>query len=406
VNARFVGIDLGTTNSAVATFAGSGRPEMLANLDGDNLTPTVLYYEHGRDKPPLIGQAARRMLELDPEKAYANFKRHMSLETPLGALALKPSDLAAAFLDGLLHQIAGRVGDVRQAVVTVPANFANEARLATIRAGREAGIEKIALVNEPTAALFHYAFSRPVHGTVVVYDLGGGTLDVTVARVKGPDVEILTSRGDPRLGGIDFDARLEALIRAAYKAAAGEEFQPGTHQFGTPVAELKRALTAREDATVSIAGGAGGIRQVRITRAEFEEACSTLLAKSTLLVESVLAEAGLVPADIADVFLVGGSTRMPMVHAHLAKVFGRRPVCHVNPDEVVALGAALYAAYAAKQAGEAPEVTPEQAGALAPLALLEVANHYYGAIALEQREGLPPRLRNTTIIRKNSPLPC
>jgi molecular chaperone DnaK len=146
VNARFIGIDLGTTNSAVATFAGSGRPEMLANLDGDNLTPTVLYYEHGKDKAPLIGQDARRMLELDPEKAYANFKRHMSLETPLGALALKPSDLAAAFLDGLLHQVEGRVGDVRQAVVTVPANFANEARLATIRAGRAARLEYIGLV--------------------------------------------------------------------------------------------------------------------------------------------------------------------------------------------------------------------------------------------------------------------
>jgi molecular chaperone DnaK len=401
----YVGIDLGTTNSAVAMFAGSGRPEMLANPDGDNLTPTVLHYE-SKGATPLVGQPARRMLALDPDRTYANFKRHMARADALGALALRPEELAAAFLDALLHGVESRVGDVRQAVITVPANFANEARLATIRAGRAAGLEKVTLVNEPTAALFHYSFARKVEGTVVVYDFGGGTLDVTVAKVDGPSVEIVASRGDPKLGGIDFDARLEGLVRAAYRAESGEEFRPETHQLDTPVEEIKRLLTAREDATVAVAGGKDGIRRVRVTRAAFEEACATLLAKSSLLVDSVLAEAGVVATDVSEVFLVGGSTRMPMVHTHLAKRFGRRPVCHVNPDEVVALGAALYAAYAARQAGETEELTSEQFGALAPLALLEVANHYYGTFALVDRENLPPRVRNSTLIRKNTPLPC
>jgi molecular chaperone DnaK len=262
------------------------------------------------------------------------------------------------------------------------------------------------LINEPTAALFFYSFDRPITGTVVVYDFGGGTLDVTLARVDGKHVEIVTSRGDPRLGGIDFDRKLEEVVHAAYRAEVGEPFDPAVHQLSTPVEELKKQLSFREDATVSVAGGAGGRRSFRVTRAEFEKSCATLISKSALLVESVLAEAGLAPAAISDVFLVGGSTRMPMVQAHLERRFGRAPVCHVNPDEVVALGAALYAGWAAGQGDEPAKLNEAQATAVGSLNLVEVANHFFGTISLVEENGLPPRLRNTIVIEKNTPLPC
>jgi hypothetical protein len=228
----------------------------------------------------------------------------------------------------------------------VPANFANEARLATMEAGAAAGLEVTHLINEPTAALFFYSFDRPITGTVVVYDFGGGTLDVTLARVDGKHVEIVTSRGDPRLGGIDFDRKLEDVVRAAYRAEAGELFDPAVHRCRRR-SRNSRSSSARDEATISVAGGAGGRRSFRVTRAEFEKACATLISKSALLVESVLTEARPAPAAVSDVFLVGGSTRMPMVQ-HLERQLAA-PVCHVNPDEVAALGAALYAGWAAVQ---------------------------------------------------------
>jgi molecular chaperone DnaK len=398
----FIGIDLGTTNSAVAALGTSGRPEMLANADGTNVTPSAVYFEPGETERALVGHLARAQRDIDPARLFESFKRRMADPAPItqGGLAKTPVELSTCVLRRLVEDASARVGPIRRAVVTVPANFANEARLATLRAADLAGLLGTQLINEPTAALFYYSFDRAVHGTVVVYDFGGGTLDVTVARVDGKNVEIVTSRGDPRLGGIDFDRRLQDLVMPA-------DFDPGVHQLSTPIEELKKQLSFRDEATVHLAGGAGGRRSVQVTRAQFESACASLIAKSSLLVESVLAEAGLKPAEVTDVFLVGGSTRMPMVQRHLEKLFGRPPVCHVNPDEVVALGAALYAGYSAGRSTEAATtLNPEQASAVGAMSLLEVANHYFGSIALEQQGNLPPRLRNSILIKKNSALPC
>ena len=320
----------------------------------------------------------------------------------IDGVEITPAQLSGLVLKKLVADAAPRIGAIPEAVITVPANFAEEARQATISAGELAGVQVAQIVNEPTAALFYYAFHRSVGGTVVVYDFGGGTLDVSLASVDGTEVEILCSKGDPRLGGVDFDDKLLQLVSEKLMSATGEMFDPGVHQLLKTPEEYKKQLTARSEASVQVMGGSSGRQILTVTRDEFEAATRTLIARADMLVESVFNESGLSPGDVRDVFLVGGSSRMPMVHEHLDQLFDRPPVSHVNPDEVVALGAALYRGVKAERRA----LNPAQASSVEAMRLQEVANHYYGTILLDTNHPSGPRLRVDHVIEKNTPIPC
>ena len=402
---KLVGIDLGTTNSAIAILDRSGRPEIVPNAEGDRITPSVVFFEPGSVNRTVVGQAAKDNVSVYPDRVFREFKRNMSTNAPsaLEGMTLTPVQLSSLVLRKVVQDAVKLSGGIRGAVITVPANFTNEARLATMEAGRLAGLEVSHIVNEPTAALFYYSYHQAVSGTVLVYDLGGGTLDVTIARVNGRDVEIVASKGDPRLGGIDFDRKLEEIIARTFEASAGEPFDPAVHHLAKSVEEYKKQLSARPETSVQVVGGRTGRKILTITRQEFEAATSTLISKADLLVDSTLDETGMRPGDITNVFLVGGSTRMPMVTAHLERMFKKPPVCHINPDEVVALGAALYSGANAKKA----DLNPAQASVVNTMKLKEVANHFFGTLSLSNRSsGLGPALLNSIIIKKNTTLPC
>lgn len=399
-----VGIDLGTTNSAIAVIDNTGRPEIIPNAEGDHVTPSAVFYEPEPPHEMIVGQSAKDNAHVYPDRVMMGFKRDMSSNAPrqLDERTISPIDLSAAVLRKLVTDAAERKGPITAAVITVPANFANEARLATIRAGKTAGLTVSHIINEPTAALFYYSYHQPVSGRVVVYDFGGGTLDISIADVNGRRVEIVTSKGDPRLGGCDFDAHLAALIRDRYQMLAGEPFDPAVHHLAKTPEEYKKQLSARRDCAVQVVGGKAGRTVFTITREEFEGCTETLIAKADLLLGSALQEAGISAVDISHVFLVGGSTRMPMVTAHLERVFKKPPVCHVNPDEVVALGAALYAAFSANPGS----LNAAQAAVVKSMALKEVANHFFGTICRTDGPGGRRMLQNSVIIEKNTPLPC
>lgn len=399
-----VGIDLGTTNSALAIVDATGRPEIVANAEGDHVTPSAVFFEPEGGDRTTVGRGAKDNAVVYPDRVFQEFKREMATNKPytIDGREITPVELSSLVLRKLVQDAGSQRGAITSAVITVPANFTNEARLATIKAGELAGLKVSRIINEPSAALFYYSYRHEITGTVVVYDFGGGTLDVSIARVRGRDVEIVTSKGDPRLGGIDFDRKLLEIIANEFTAATGEPFDPAVHQLGKTPEEYKKQLTTRPDCAVQIVGGRTGRKIITLTRAKFESATATLMSKADLLVDSTLDEAGLKPAEITNVYLVGGSTRMPMVAAHLERIFGKAPVCHVNPDEVVALGAAQYALLNA----DAKMLTDAQGGARAGMKLREVANHFFGTISLAHGLAGRQRLENSIIIEKNSALPC
>ncbi len=406
---RIVGIDLGTTNSAIAILDDAGRPKIVENAEGSNITPSAVFYDPNDHSNVTVGQTAKDYDSIHPNFVFQAFKRGMDQAGPFKrdgrayGLEATAVELSALVLKKLVRDAQNRVGHIDSAVITVPASFVDEARRATIAAGEQAGLTVKHIVNEPTAALFYYSFERSLGGTVVVYDFGGGTLDVSVANVSGKDVEIVTSKGDPSLGGLNFDDELLALIAAKYQAQTGTALDTeNTHALDRSVETYKKQLSTRETTSVQVTGGSGGRQIFDVSRAEFEAVTAVLIGRADMLVEGALADAGLKPTDIKDIFLVGGSTRMPMVSAHLQSLFKKAPICNINPDEVVALGAALYAGVNA----DPSQLNAAQASSVQSMKLREVANHHYGTVIFDTSHATESRLRVSVVIEKNTPIPA
>jgi molecular chaperone DnaK len=282
------------------------------------------------------------------------------------------------------------IGPVRDVVLTVPANFNELARRATLAAGRIAGLNVVRLVNEPTAAALYYAHARQLEGRIMVYDLGGGTLDITILEVDRGGIRCLTSEGAGRLGGSDFDERILELMGEAYQHAHGvglwdsELERRRVLQSGE---DLKKMLSKLRLASETVGNPAGGMARIELSREDFEVAVSRLFTRTILLVEQALDSVGLAPADIDHVALVGGGTRMPRVRTMLQDYFGKEPVNCGNVDECVALGAALFAKKGAD--------------------VQEVCNHSYGTLALVEDAATGKQTyANTVVIPKNTPIPC
>ena len=394
----FIGIDLGTTFSAVATIDETGRPTIVANRDGKNITPSCVTENEGVVE---VGEYARRTWGNAPGKAAARFKRDMgtSNKHSISGREFGPTELSTLVLKKLLKDTQEAIGPIGEAVVTIPANFAHEAREATMAAAKAAGLNVKYIINEPTAAALYYAFKtgETLRGIYAVYDLGGGTFDVSIIRVDGQDVEVLASNGVSKLGGDDFDDILLEIVAKKHRAATGEDMDPQDFTKNN-AEEEKFSLSGRKRTTAKV-----GRELYDITREEFEEAISSKVTQAEMICESTIHEAGIEASDVRGVFLAGGSTRLPLVYESIKRVFKQEPISSVNVDEVVSLGAALYAAYK----GDQSNLSAAQRNSIAKIKVEESTNMCFGTISIGHDTARDEaKLTNSILIRKGDKIPC
>lgn len=398
---NFIGIDLGTTFSAVATLDESGRPAIVHNSEGANVTPSVVSFTG--PESVLVGEVARKAYGYDPN-TLGRFKRFMGTEQKFaaGGREHSPSGLSALVLKKLADDAGAALGGIAEAVVTIPANFANEAREATMNAAKSAGLTVKHIINEPTAAALYYAFKsgETLAGTYAVYDLGGGTFDVSVIRVSGQDVEVVATDGVARLGGDDFDEAIRKIVADKYKQETGEDMDPADFTKNDAEDE-KRSLSKRDKVLVPVRS-VGGRANITITRSEFEEAISSLIAQTEMVCEEAMDQANVDAADIKGVFLAGGSTRIPCVLESVRRTFRQEPISNVNVDEVVALGAALYAAYKTDQS----QLNAIQTKSVQKIKVAEITSKCFGTLSViddTARGGF--KRQNSIIIKKGEKIP-
>jgi Fe-S protein assembly chaperone HscA len=367
--ARIVGIDLGTTNSLVAVLTDDG-PRVLADpATGERLLPSAVTFLP--DGEVVVGTRAREMAAEHPFDTILSVKRFMGLGPEhvtdedrrryrfdegqggivrfrAGGRTVTPPEVSAHVLRELRRRAEAVLGEpVPQAVITVPAYFNDSQRQATKDAGRLAGLEVLRLVNEPTAASLAYGLDKGAEGVIAVYDLGGGTFDVSILRLHAGIFEVLATNGDTRLGGDDLDARLAAVLLEGLPSGARE--RPDVRARVLRAAErAKCELSSRERVEVSSEGHAPRV----ITRAEFEALVRDLVERTGEPVRRALKDAGVSPAEVREVVAVGGSTRVPLVRRHMETLFGRPPLVDLNPDEVVALGAGIQAGILSGRRGD------------------------------------------------------
>jgi molecular chaperone DnaK len=394
----FIGIDLGTTFSAVATIDDTGRPSIVHNSEGQNITPSCVSEDNG---VILVGSDAQRIWGVAPDRAAARFKRDMGTTAifNMNGKSFTPTELSSFVLKKLAQDSMKALNSIGEAVVTIPANFSTEAREATMAAAKSAGLNVKYIINEPTAAALYYAFKSGTElcGNYAVYDLGGGTFDVSIIRVNGHDVEVLATNGVSRLGGDDFDEALRQIVARKYKDVTGEKMEDDDFT-KNDAEEEKKSLSKRNRVTVKIAK-----QLIDITREEFEEAISSRVAQTEMLCESTLDEAGIDPSDINSVLLAGGSTRIPLVLESIKRVFCQEPVSSVNVDEVVALGASLYAAYK----GDQTKLSVVQKNAIEKIKVAESTSKCFGTIIIDFDEAREQeRLANSILIRKGDKIHC
>ena len=416
---KVVGIDLGTTNSVVAVMEG-GKPSVIQNAEGFRTTPSVVAYTKNGDR--LVGQIAKRQAVINPDNTFYSVKRfigrrseevsqelkkvsyivkndnngNIKLECPSLKKDFSSEEISAEVLRKLVDDASKHLGEtVKQAVITVPAYFNDSQRQATKDAGKIAGLEVLRIINEPTAASLAYGLDKKNNETILVFDLGGGTFDVSVLEVGDGVFEVLSTSGDTQLGGDDFDDKMVQWLMKEFKEEHDIDLN-GDRQ------ALQRLTEASEKAKVELsnltqtdislpfltATETGPKHLDRsITRNKFEELCSSLIDRARIPVENALKDAKLDKSKIDEVVLVGGSTRIPAVQDVVTKVLGKKPNQTVNPDEVVAVGAAV-------QAGEI-------AGEVKDILLLDVTPLSLG---VETLGGITTRIipRNTTIPTKKS----
>jgi len=408
---NIVGIDLGTTFSSLAMLNAIGKPEIVPNADGERLTPSAIFFDEDNAGVIRVGVEALNSRHINPARSVRWVKRHMGdpdYKVSIDGKDWTATELSALILKKVRQDSAAQIGEIRDAVISVPAHFDEIRRKATMDAGTAAGFNVIGIVNEPVSAALCYATSRDVSGRVLVYDLGGGTFDVTLMNVKGLEMEIICSQGDHALGGMDFDKKVLEILQKLYKDKFSAELissEEDQAKYEDEAEDIKKALSRRPVAKTMLYGPSGSMR-VEVTRQMFEEAITTLVSRADMLVEVVLEEAKLKPADVDTVLLVGGSSRVPLVRTHLEQIFGFPPECSVNVDECVALGAALHAGLAMMR--QNPDaVDAGIRNGIQDISLTDVCNHSYGTICAPIDKETGRRVvQNRIILKKNTPLPC
>ena len=349
--AKTIGIDLGTTNSVVAVMEG-GKPTVIANAEGSRTTPSIVGFSKTGEK--LVGQLAKRQAILNPDKTIASIKRHMGedYKVNIDGKDYTPQEISAMILRKLADDASNYLGEkVTSAVITVPAYFNDAQRQATKDAGKIAGLDVLRIVNEPTAAALAYGLEKDKSEKVLVFDLGGGTFDVSILEIGDGVHEVLSTSGDTHLGGDDFDQKVMDWICEEFKKQEGIDLK-GDKQAMQRVKEAaekaKCELSSVMETNINlpfITADANGPKHLdlNLTRAKFEDLCRDLLNRCKVPVETALKDAGITNSDINEVVLVGGSTRIPAVQQLVKEYTGKEPNQSVNPDEVVAVGAAIQA---------------------------------------------------------------
>ena len=349
--AKTIGIDLGTTNSVVAVMEG-GKPTVIANAEGSRTTPSIVGFSKTGEK--LVGQLAKRQAILNPDKTIASIKRHMGedYKKNIDGKDYTPQEISAMILRKLADDASNYLGEkVTSAVITVPAYFNDAQRQATKDAGRIAGLDVLRIVNEPTAAALAYGLEKEKSEKVLVFDLGGGTYDVSILEIGDGVHEVLSTSGDTHLGGDDFDQKVMDWICEEFQKQEGIDLR-GDKQAMQRVKEAaekaKCELSSVMETNINlpfITADANGPKHLdlNLTRAKFEDLSRDLLNRCKVPVENALKDAGVSKSDIDEVVLVGGSTRIPAVQQLVKEYTGKEPNQSVNPDEVVAVGAAVQA---------------------------------------------------------------
>jgi molecular chaperone HscA len=361
-----VGIDLGTTHSIVASVR-DGRPTALINCDGAQLLPSIVHY--GAHDQVLVGRTAKTYVEREPERTIASVKRFMGkgandaqtqllgayrfkapeteadtkvVRFDVGERVVTPVQVSAEILRSLAQSAREQLRAIGGVVITVPAYFDDAERQATKDAGRLAGLEVLRLLNEPTAAALAYGLEKKRDGTFAVFDLGGGTFDITILELDDGVFQVKSTGGDSALGGDDIDRLIAAEMLQVMGAPAGPAKEVVALVLGA-ARDAKHALTDRAEVIVSLPKRGGGEVEYRLARAEFDALVAPLLARAGKACRRALRDAELAPGELDGVILVGGSTRVPAVRAYVSELFGQEPLSDIDPDLVVAYGAALQA---------------------------------------------------------------
>ncbi len=349
--AKTIGIDLGTTNSVVAVMEG-GKPTVIANAEGTRTTPSIVGFSKTGER--LVGQLAKRQAILNPDKTIASIKRHMGedYKKNIDGKDYTPQEISAMILRKLAEDASNYLGEkVTSAVITVPAYFNDAQRQATKDAGKIAGLDVLRIVNEPTAAALAYGLEKEKPEKVLVFDLGGGTFDVSILEIGDGVHEVLSTSGDTHLGGDDFDEKVMNWICDEFKKSEGIDLR-GDKQAMQRIKEAaekaKCELSSVVETTINlpfITADANGPKHLdmQLTRAKFEELSHDLLERCKKPVEQAINDAGISKSEINEVVLVGGSSRIPAVQQLVKDYTGKEPNQSVNPDEVVAVGAAIQA---------------------------------------------------------------
>jgi molecular chaperone DnaK len=356
---KIIGIDLGTTNSCVAVMEG-GKPTVITNAEGSRTTPSVVAFTKNGDR--LIGDAAKRQAVTNAEHTISSIKRHMGTDfrVNVNGKGYTPQEISAMILMKLKTDAESYLGEpVSEAVITVPAYFDDAQRQATKDAGRIAGLNVARIINEPTAAALAYGLENEMPQKVMVYDLGGGTFDVSVIEIGEGVIEVLATSGDNRLGGDDFDDRLTEYIIKEYKNRERIDLSKdkmALQRVREAAEKAKIELSSTTNVNINLpfitAGKDGGKHlDMDITRAKFDELTFDLVERTAIPVQNALNDAGLSPAQINKVLLVGGSTRIPAVQDKVRKLTGKEPSRNLNPDECVALGASVQGGKLAGESG-------------------------------------------------------
>lgn len=346
---KIIGIDLGTTNSCVAVMEG-GQPTVIANAEGSRTTPSVVAFT--KDGERLIGQVAKRQAVTNPDRTVISIKREMgtSYKVNIDGKQYTPQDISAMILSKMKETAESYLGEkVTQAVITVPAYFNDSQRQATKDAGRIAGLEVLRIINEPTAASLAYGLDKEENQKILVYDLGGGTFDVSILDIGDGVFEVLSTNGNTRLGGDDFDQRIIDYVAEQFRKENGIDLKQdkiASQRLKEAAEKAKIELSGTTTANINlpfITADATGPKHldVTLTRAKFDELTADLVEATIEPMRKALKDAGLSVDQINKVILVGGSTRIPAVQEAVKKITGKEPFKGINPDECVAIGAAI-----------------------------------------------------------------
>jgi len=348
---KTVGIDLGTTNSVVSVYEGM-EPVVIANAEGSRTTPSIVGFSKTGER--LVGAAAKRQAVLNPDRTYVSIKRHMGTDykTEIDGKSYTSEQISAMILQKLKTDAEAYLGEkVTSAVITVPAYFNDAQRTATKNAGEIAGLQVLRIINEPTAAALAYGLDKNDNQTILVYDLGGGTFDVSVLEVGDGVFEVKSTSGDTHLGGDDFDNAVMEYLAAEFQKDNGIDLRKDKQASQRlreaaekAKIELSSSLTTNVNLPFVTANTDGPLHlDVNLTRAKFDDLTRELVQRTRVSVNQAIQDSGLSTSDIDEIVLVGGSTRIPAVQDLVKEIIGKEPNRSVNPDEVVAIGAAVQA---------------------------------------------------------------